>query len=56
MSHVHKRFSDEQVKVLLQGYCQGQLRRSELQELWTSPEKVDMEISRVVYNTTLGGA
>jgi len=33
MSHVHKRFSDEQVKVLLQGYCQGQLSRAELQEL-----------------------
>ena len=33
MSHVHRRFSDEQVKVLLQGYCQGQLRRPDVQEL-----------------------
>lgn len=33
MSHVHKRLTDEQVRLLLQGYCQGQLRRSDLQEL-----------------------
>jgi hypothetical protein len=33
MSQVHKRFADEQVKVLFQGYCQGQFARSVLQEL-----------------------
>jgi len=33
MSQVHKRFTDEQVKVLFQGYCQGQLARVDLQEL-----------------------
>jgi hypothetical protein len=33
MSHVHRRFTDEQVKVLLQGYCQGQLRQPDVQEL-----------------------
>ena len=33
MSQIHRRFSDEQVKVLLGGYCQGQLTRSDLQEL-----------------------
>jgi hypothetical protein len=33
MSHIHKRFSDEQVRVLLQGYCQGQLRRVDVQDL-----------------------
>jgi hypothetical protein len=33
MSQIHKRFTDEQVKVLFQGYCQGQLARTDLQEL-----------------------
>ena len=33
MSQIHRRFTDEQVKVLFQGYCQGQLARTELQEL-----------------------
>jgi len=33
MSHIHRRFSDEQVRVLLQGYCQGQLERGDLQDL-----------------------
>lgn len=33
MSHIHKRFSDEQVKVLFQGYDQGQFSRADLQEL-----------------------
>jgi hypothetical protein len=33
MSHIHRRFDDEQVRVLFQGYCQGQLRRADLQDL-----------------------
>ena len=33
MCQVHKRFTDQQIKVLLQGYDQGQLRRTDLQEL-----------------------
>jgi len=33
MSQLHKRFTDEQVKVLFQGYCQGQLARTDLQDL-----------------------
>jgi len=33
MSQLHKRFSDEQIKVLFQSYCQGQIRRADLQEM-----------------------
>ncbi|MEW6718062.1 MAG: hypothetical protein AB1345_11250 [Chloroflexota bacterium] len=33
MGHIHKRFTDEQVKILFQGYCQGQLNREHVQEL-----------------------
>ncbi len=33
MTQLHKRFADEQIKALLDGYCQGLLDRSEIQEL-----------------------
>jgi hypothetical protein len=33
MTHLHKRFTDGQVKVLLHGYCQGLLGRAEIQEM-----------------------
>ena len=33
MSQIHRRFTDEQVKVLFQGYCHGQFTRVDLQEL-----------------------
>jgi len=33
MDQLHKRFTDEQIKVLLQGYCQGIMSRNEIQEL-----------------------
>jgi hypothetical protein len=33
MSQIHRRFTDEQVKVLFQGYCRGQLARTDLQDL-----------------------
>jgi transposase len=33
MTRVHKRFTGEQVKVLLQGYCQGNLSRPEIEEM-----------------------
>jgi len=33
MPQMHKRFTDDQVKVLLQGYCQGLLARDEIQEM-----------------------
>src|SRR3990172_8461972 len=33
MDQLHRRFTAEQVKVLLQGYCQGSLPRSELEEM-----------------------
>ena len=33
MSHMHRRFTNEQVRVLFQGYCQGQLRRTDLEGL-----------------------
>ena len=33
MSQIHKRFTDEQIRVLFQGYCQGQFSRTNLQEL-----------------------
>ena len=32
MEQVHKRFTAEQVKVLLEGYCQGTLDRSAIEE------------------------
>jgi hypothetical protein len=33
MTQVHKRFTGEQVKVLLQGYCQGNLSRLDIEEM-----------------------
>jgi transposase len=33
VTHLHKRFTDDQVKVLLKGYCQGLLKRAEVQEM-----------------------
>lgn len=33
MDQLHKRFTDEQIKVLLQGYCQGIMSRNEVQVL-----------------------
>jgi hypothetical protein len=33
MSQTHRRFTDEQVKVLLQGYCQSQFSRADVQEM-----------------------
>jgi hypothetical protein len=33
MIQLHKRFTDDQVKVLLNGYCQGLLARAEIQEM-----------------------
>ncbi len=33
MDQLHKRFTAEQVKVLLQGYCQGSITRSEAEEM-----------------------
>lgn len=33
MSQLHKRFTDEQIKVLFQGYCQGKMKRIEIQDL-----------------------
>ena len=33
MTQLHKRFSDEQIKVLLQGYCRRILSRAEVQEV-----------------------
>jgi ribosomal protein S17 len=33
MTQVHKRFNAEQVKVLFQGYCQGNLSRSDVEEM-----------------------
>ena len=33
MQQLHRRFTDEQVKVLFQGYCQGVLARDEIQEM-----------------------
>jgi hypothetical protein len=33
MDQVHKRFSDEQVRVMLQGYCQGVLPRADIQDM-----------------------
>ncbi len=33
MSQLHKRFTDEQIKMLFQGYCQGRMKRTEIQEL-----------------------
>ena len=33
MTQLHKRFTDDQVKVLLNGYCQGLLERAEIQEM-----------------------
>lgn len=33
MDQIHKRFSVEQVKVLLQGYCQGTMSRAEVEEM-----------------------
>jgi hypothetical protein len=33
MTQVHKRFTAEQVKVLFQGYCQGNLSRAEVEEM-----------------------
>ncbi len=33
MSQLHKHFSDEQIKLLFQSYCQGQISRTDLQEM-----------------------
>ena len=33
MGQLHKRFTDEQIKVLLQTYCQGKMRRANIQEI-----------------------
>ena len=33
MSQLHKRFSDEQVKVLFQSYCKGKMSRADIQEI-----------------------
>jgi hypothetical protein len=33
MTHLHRRFTDDQVSVLLHGYCQGLLERGEIQEI-----------------------
>ena len=33
MPQLHRRFTDDQVKVLFQGYCQGLLARAEIQEM-----------------------
>ncbi len=33
MGQIHRRFSDEQVKVLLQSYCQRKITRSDLQDM-----------------------
>jgi len=33
MSQLHKRFTDEQIKVLVHGYCQGKMKRAEVQDL-----------------------
>jgi hypothetical protein len=33
MAQLHKQFNDEQVKMLLRGYCQGVLTRAEVQEM-----------------------
>ncbi|MDI6768279.1 MAG: hypothetical protein QMD04_01225, partial [Anaerolineales bacterium] len=31
MNQLHKRFTDEQIKVLLRGYCQGLINRADIQ-------------------------
>jgi len=33
MGQLHKRFSDQQIRLLFHGYCQGQLRRADLQDM-----------------------
>ncbi len=33
VTQLHKRFTDNQIKVLLKGYCQGLLERAEVQEM-----------------------
>lgn len=33
MSQLHKRFTDEQIKLLFESYCQGQVSRADLQEM-----------------------
>jgi len=35
MSQIHKQFTDDQTKVLLEGYCQGQLSRAEVRDVLT---------------------
>ena len=33
MTQLHRRFTDEQIKVLFQSYCRGQLSRADLQDM-----------------------
>ena len=33
MSQLHKRFTDEQIKVFFQGYGQGKINRADIQEM-----------------------
>ncbi len=33
MGQLHKNFTDEQIKILLQRYCQGKMRRADIQEI-----------------------
>ena len=47
MAQLHKRFSDEQIRVLFQGYCQGQFSRVDLQEM--------LDIGKTRFFALLGG-
>ena len=33
MSQIHKRYTDEQIKVLFQGYGHGKINRADIQEM-----------------------
>lgn len=33
MDHLHRRLTDEQIKVLLQSYCRGKMRGAQVQEM-----------------------
>ena len=69
MTQLHKRFSAEQVKVLLKGYQQGSLTRIEIQEMLGvgktrffailkqyqhSPEKYDLKLYPPNRSATVG--
>jgi hypothetical protein len=44
MVQVHKKFTDEQVKNLLERYLKHEIERKYIQEIYNTPQKLDTHI------------